>query len=226
MPTYENQETLSYFRIAWQSALAAGLCLGLPAGLLLWLVLLREINPSAFIDQSVTVLQTNGFNKILVLAVCSLMWSFLLGRISGYRPSWKIGLASALGIMAGWFSPLSNLDGWFGDQWPVHTLHAIAMCGIVSSVSLCVGLAYGLILRNTKAARTLALTTSLASVAAVLLTILIFDQLGVRVGGTVPLAMSKVTVAGLILSAITGGMTLGIGFSRFARDSTPDEVSG
>lgn len=213
----ENQDRLNYFRIAWQSALAAALCLGLPAGLLLWLILIQQIIHSVVVDQSIAFLQANGLIIIFVLAVCSLMWSFLLARISGYRPWWKIGLATVLGIFIGWFSPLSNLDGLFADQFPIHTLYAVAMCGIVSSATLSVGFAYGLILRNIKAALIMAFTTSLVSVLTLLLTIIVFDQIGIRVGGTAPLAMSKVTVSSLLTSAITGGMALGVEFTRFVR---------
>jgi len=216
MNTITDQKNPNYFRVAWQSALAAALGLGLPAGLLLWLILLQQSSPSTLVDRSVTLLQANGWNKIVVLAICSLIWSFLLGRISGYRPWWKIGLATVLGILIGWFSPLSNLDGWLGDKLPVHTLYAVAMCGIVASATLCVGFAYGLLLRNFKAALTLAITTSLTSALTMLLVIIIFDQFGIRVGGTVPFAMSKVTSVSLLFSAITGGMVLGVGFSRFA----------
>jgi len=209
------QKPLNYFRVAWQSALAAALCLGLPAGLLLWLILFQQINHSAVIEQSITVLQRNGLISIFILAVCSLMWSFLLSRISSYHPWWKIGFATVLGIIVGWFSPLSNLDGVFAEQFPIHTLYAVAMCGIVASATICVGLAYGLILQSGKAALTLAFTTSLVSVLTLLLTILLFDQFGIRVGGTVHLAMSKVTVTGLLTSAITGGMVLGVGFTKY-----------
>ncbi len=45
-----------YFRIVWQSALAGGLCLGLPAGLLLWLILFREISHSAVIELLINIL--------------------------------------------------------------------------------------------------------------------------------------------------------------------------
>ena len=214
----EVQNPPNYFRIALQSALAAALCLGLPAGLLLWLILFQQINHSAVINQSVTLLQANGLNKIIMLAVCSLLWSFLLGRISGYRPWWKIGLATVLGIIIGWFSPLSNMDAWFNEGTPIHLVYAVAMCGIVSSATLCVGLAYGFVLRSGKAALILAFTTSLVSVLTLLLTIVLFDQFGIRVGGTVPLAMSKVTSVSLMTSAITGGMVLGVGFSRFVED--------
>jgi hypothetical protein len=211
----EIQNSPNYIRIAWQSALAAGLCLGLPAGLLLWLILFQEINQSSVIEQSIVFLQVNGLNKIIVLAMCSLMWSFLLGRISGYRPWWKIGSATVVGILAGWFSPLSNLDAWFGDVTPIHVVYAVAMCGLVWIVTVCVGLSYGLILRSAKAALVLAFTTSLVSVLTLLLTIILFDQFGIRVGGTVNLAMSKVTSVSLLLAAITGGTALGVGFSRF-----------
>jgi hypothetical protein len=90
------------------------------------------------------------------------------------------------------------------------------MAGLVGSVTLFVGLAYGLILRSARAALTLGLTTSLVSVLVLLLTIFVFDGLGIRVGmGN--LAMPRVTAVGLMLSAITGGMALGVGFTCFVR---------
>ncbi len=214
----ENQNHPNYFRIAWQSALAAGLCLGLPAGLLLWLVLLQRIIHSTIIDQTVTLLQTYGLISIFILALCSLMWSFLLSKISDYRPWGKIGLATVLGILVAWFSPLSNLDGVFADRFPIPALYTVAMCGLVGGVTACVGLAYGVILRRIKAALMIAITTSIVAVLTMLLTIVIFDRFGIRVGGTIPFAMSKVTVTGLLLSAITGGMVLGVGFTRFAHN--------
>jgi hypothetical protein len=212
------QKPSNYFRIAWQSALAAGLFLGLPAGLLFWLILFRDRNPAPSVDPVVELLQVHALNKIIVLMICSLAWSFLLGKISGHRKWWRIGFATLLGIIAGWFSPLSNLDGWFGDKLPIHTLYALAISGLVLSVTVCTGLAYGLILRSGKAALKLALSTGLVSVLTVLVTIALFDQFGIRVGGTVNLAMSRVTAASLLLSAITGGMALGVGFSRSVGD--------
>ena len=217
MTSLPTHKSLNYLRIALQSALAAALCLGLPAGLLLWLILLQQLNSSALLKQAIALLQTNGLNSIFILAACSLLWSFLLGRISGYQPWRNIGLATALGIIVGWFSPLSNLDGWFGDKLPVHTLHAVAMSGIVGSVTLCVSLAYGILLRNTKATLFLALATSFVSVITVLLIITLFDQFGIRVG-TGNFAMSRVTVISLLISAITSGAILGVGFSSFVEE--------
>ena len=218
METLQNQRSVNYFRVAWQSALAAAFCLGLPAGLSLWLIVIRQVFPSALVTQAVNVFQANGLNRIYVLAVCSLMWSFLLARISGYRPWWKIGIATVLGIFIGWFSPLSNIDAWFGEGTPVHVVYAAAMCGIVAATTLFVGLSYGIVLRHVKAALVIAASTALVAVVTVLMTILVFDRSGIRVGGTVPLAMSKVTVAVLVTAAMTGGTALGVTFSRFAAD--------
>lgn len=216
MTTRAGKNPPNPYRIALRSALAAGLFLGLPAGLLLGLILLQQAGLPADVEVFVSVLQAHGWNKIIVLAICSLGWSYLLGRISSYRLWWRIGFATIIGIIVGWFSPLSNLDGaWFTDGMSIHALYALAMSGIVASVTLCVGLAYGLLLRNIKAALTLSMSTSIVSVLTLLLTILVFDQFGIRVGGPVPFAMSKVTSVSLLASAMAGGAVLGAGFSWF-----------
>ena len=211
-------QPLNYPRVALQSALAAALFLGFPAGLLLWLILFREATQTASLDPFVKFLQDNGLNKIIVLTLCSFGWSFSLGRISGYRAWWKIGLATALGIILAWFSPLSNMDGWFADETPIPLLYALTMSGIVFSATFCVGLAYGIILRNLKVALTMALATSVASTLALLLTIWIFNQFGIYVGSAVPFAMSKVTTVSLLVSAIAGGAVLGVLFTRFVEN--------
>lgn len=220
MSTLELQKPMNYFRIAWQSALAAALCLGLPAGLLLWLILFQQIRHSTVVQVLIDFLHVNGLYSIYIVVVSSILWSYLLGRISGYRRWWWIAVASALGILTAWFSPLANVDGILYDYrptLPIHLNYAGAMAGLIGGVTLFVGLAYGFILRNIKAALIIGFTTSLVSMLTLLLTIVLFDQFGIRVG-TGNFAMSKVTVAGLLTSAITGGMVLGVGFSRFARE--------
>ena len=220
MPTMENQNHWNIFRTAWQSALAAALSLGLPAGLSLWLILFQQIYKSTVVESLSDFLQDHGLYRIYIVALSSILWSYMLGRISGYRPWWRIGTASASAILAAWFSPLANVDGIlyeFQPSLPIHLNYAGAMVGLIGGVTLFVGLAYGIILRSTKAALTMALTTSLVSVLTLLLTIIMFDQFGIRVG-TGNFAMSKVTVAGLLTSSITGGMVLGVEFSQFVRE--------
>jgi hypothetical protein len=217
MSTLQAQKPLNYFRIAWQSALAGAFCLGLPAGLVLWLILLQRVNHSVVIESVVDFLHAHGLYSIYMVAVSSILWSYLLGRISGYRPWWWIAVASALGILLAWFSPLSNVDGIlyeYRPTLPIYLNYAASMVGLIGAVTLLVGLAYGLVLRSLKAALILGLTTSFISVLVLLLTIFVFDRLGMRVG-TGNLAMVKVTVVDLITSALAGGMVLGVGFTRF-----------
>src|SRR5215208_3530582 len=219
MSTFQQPRPLNYFRVAWQSALAAGLCLGLPAGLSLWLILLQRINHFHFADPLINFLHANGLYSIYIVVISSIIWSYLLGRISGYRHWWRIAVASALGILVAWFSPLANIDGIlyeYRPTLPIHLNYAASMVGLIGSVTLFVGLGYGLILRNIKAALTIGLSTSLSSVLILLLTIFVFDRLGLRVG-TGNLAMVRVTTVDLITSALAGGMVLGVGFTRFCR---------
>jgi hypothetical protein len=220
MSTLKAQKPPDYFRVALQSALAAAFCLGLPAGLLLWLILFQRIHHSAVLQPPIDFLHANGLYSIYILVVSSIVWSYLLGRSSGYRPWGWIAVASALGILAAWFSPLANIDGVlyaYRPALPVHLNYAASMVGLIGGVTLFVGLAYGFILHNIKAALTIGLTTSFVSVLTLLLTILLFDSLGIRVG-TGNLAMVGVTAVALITSALAGGAMLGVGFRWFVEE--------
>ena len=220
MTTQNIQTSPDYFRIAVQSALAAGLCLGFPAGLLLWLIWFRQLSHSSMLNGPIDFLHSSGLVSIYILVLSSLLWSYLLGRISGYYRWWRIAVASALGILVTWFSPLSNVDGILHaarPDLPVHLSYAASMIVLVGGATLLVGLAYGLVLRSVRVALTLGLTTSLVSVVVLILTIFVFDRLGLRVG-TGNLAMPKVTVVGLMLSALMGGMVLGVGFSAYSKN--------
>ncbi len=144
MANFEAQKSPDYFRIAWQSALAAAVCLGLPAGLLLWLILLQQIHHSAVVQQVIAFLQAHGLYSIYILVVSSIMWSYMLGRISGYRPWGWIMLATAAGILAAWFSPVANVDGIlysYRPDIPIHLNYAASMAGLIGGVTLFVGLA-------------------------------------------------------------------------------------
>ena len=210
----------NYRRIALQSGLAAALCLGLPAGLLFWLILAGQAGYYAFVDPSITYLQDHGLVSVFVVVFGSAPWSYLLARLSSYRAWWWLAPASALGIIAAWFSPLSNVDGIlfdFNPDLPIHLNYAASMAGLIGSVTLFVGLAYGLVLRSAKAALGLGLTTRLVSVLTVLLTIFVFDRVGIRVHlGATDFAMSKVTAGLMLTSAVAGGSVLGVGFNWFA----------
>lgn len=218
MTNLETPNPANYFRIALQSALAAALCLGLPAGLLLWLIIADAAGYSAVVRPLIDILHANGLYSIFIVVMSSILWSYLLGRISGYRPWWWIALASGVGILVAWFSPLSNIDGILYDyrpDLPIYLNYAASMMGLIGSVTLFVGLGYGLVLRSLKAALIIGLTTSIVSIVVLQVTIFVFDSLGLRVG-TGNLAMVRVTAVDLITSALAGGAMLGVEFSRFA----------
>jgi hypothetical protein len=216
MSTFEMQPSQNTLRIAWQSALAAGLCLGLPAGLLFWLIMLQRLTPSLAVTKLITVLQDNGILEMIGVLIGAFAWGILLSRISSYRAWWQLAAASIFGVYFGrrffWvIYAWINFD-FTGLSNPM--VLAIHLSGLVLSVTFCTGLAHGLILRNWKAALTLALSTSLVSVLAAVVTFIILDQFGIRVG-TGNAAMPKVTAICTMLSAIMGGMVLGVGFTKY-----------
>src|SRR5436190_22531878 len=117
MTAHTAQKPLNYFRVAWQSALAAALCLGLPAGLSLWLILLQQVYKSNVVEAMIGIFQAHGLYRIYLVALSSVLWSYLLGRISGYRQWWWIAVASATAIMVVWFSALVHVYGILFDYF-------------------------------------------------------------------------------------------------------------
>jgi len=234
-----------YSRVAWHSALAAGLCLGLPIALMFWVLIVSRLAPSESINNFLSLLQNTWFpfanenqpsaplhdflmvlqiyvrpdNIILVLGL--LGWAWLLSRISGYRQWWHILIASLTGVFIGKV-PIDRLDGWIQQSpplygWPVHIRFAIFLGLSVLCVAMGTGLAISLILRNWKASLLLTIGSGLASVIAVIVTDIILDRLGIRVGHG-NLAMPKLTAVGTMAAAIAGGTVLGVLFTRFHRE--------
>ena len=78
------------------------------------------------------------------------------------------------------------------------------------------GLALGLVLRNWKAGLVLSMTTMLVSVCAALITVVILDRAGLRVGSG-NAAMPKAAAAGTMSAAIAGGAILGVLFRQYVR---------
>src|SRR5215217_5378963 len=114
-----------YSRVAWQSALAAGLCLGLPIALMFWVLIVSRLAPSGSINSFLSLLQNtwypfanenqpstpvHDFLMVLqiyvipdsiILSLGILGWALLFSRISGYRQWWRIFTAGMLGVFLG-----------------------------------------------------------------------------------------------------------------------------
>ena len=234
----------SYWRLAWQSAVAAGLCLGLPIALMFWMVILANVAPSPSMNNVLSLLQNtwypfadehqpsspvHDFLMLLqiyvippniALSLGILAWAWLFSRISGYRQWWWILAAGLAGVFIGQ-APIDRLDGWIQQSpplygWPVHVRFAVFLSLSVLCVAMATGLALGLVLRNGKASLILAAASGLVSVIAILVADIILDMLGIRVGHG-NLAMPKLTAVGTMAAAIAGGTVLGILFTYYYR---------
>jgi len=231
-----------YWRVAWQSALAAGLCLGLPIALMFWMVILAKVAPSPSMNNVLSLLQNTWYPfaneqqpsspvhdflmllqiyvipPSIVLALGILAWAWLFSRISGYRQWWWILAAGMAGVFIG-KAPIDWLDlrlqrPFWG--WPIHMRFALFLSASVLCVAIATGLALGLVLRSGKASLLLAAASGVASVIAVIAANLILDGVGLRVGyGN--LAMPKLTAVGTMAAAIAGGTVLGVLFTWYYR---------
>jgi len=95
----------------------------------------------------------------------------------------------------------------------------------VLGVTVSTGLLLGLALMAWKASLMLAVSTGLASVLAALVTLVILDEFGIRVGSG-NAAMPKVAAAGTLAAALAGGAMLGVVFSRYVRAASSKYWAG
>jgi len=217
-------------KVAVQSALAAGLCLGLPAGLFFWLIILQRWEPSTQIDRLVRFFQDYVVPPVILEMLGASIWGVLLSRISGYRQWWRLSIATMAGVQVG---DLALYHAWL-DQWVQgHTSADLSLpvrFGLILGFTiLCVtmstGLFLGLVLMNWKASLILAVSTGLASLLAALITLMILDSLGIRVGsGNV--AMPRATAVSTMAAALSGGAILGVMFSRYVSGSSSKHEVG
>ena len=211
----------SDLKIAVQSALAAALCLGLPAGLLFWLIIMQRWAPSTPLDGFLNFFRDNPLPLPILEMLGAFGWGYLLSKISGYRQWGWLSAAAMAGVRMGDY-PLANgfLDQWIQGHFPadlsVHVRFGLVLCINVLCVTVSIGLLLGLVLMNWKASLMLAATTGLVSVLAALVTLIILDRLGIRVGSG-NYAMPKAAAASTIAAAFTGGAVLGVVFRRYVR---------
>jgi hypothetical protein len=208
-------------RIAVQSALATALCLGLSTGLFFWLITMQRVAPSAQIDRLVNLFSRYLVPPDILEMIGGFGWGLLLSKISGYRKWWRVSGATFLGNRVGTFVLYSVLlTERFQEQLPAgisnHARFGIILVLAVLSVTVSTGLLLGFVLVNWKASLVFAASTAMASVLAVLITVFILGELGIRVGSG-NAAMPRVTAAATMAAALSGGAVLGVMFSRYVR---------
>ena len=234
----------NYWRVAWHSALAAGIGLGLPLVLMFWMVILANALPSTSMNNVLSLLQNTWYPfaneqqastpvhdflmalqtyitpASIALSLGILGWAWLFSRITGYRPWWNILAASLAGVFIG-KAPIDWLDGWIQQAsppygWSLDVRFAVFLSLSVLYVAMSTGLALSLILRNWKASLVLTLSSGLASVIAVIVADMILNRLGIRVGHG-NLAMPKLTAVGTLAAATAGGTVLGVLFTHYCQ---------
>ena len=224
-PVTPNHSYPRDLKIAVQSALAAGLCLGLPAGLFFWLLVVQRLAPSTPIGSLLNFLRENAVPPVILEMLGAFGWGLLLSKISRYREWWWLSIATMVGVHVGDFA---LYHGWL-DQWvqgyappdlSLHVRFGLILGITVLCVTVSTSLLLGLVLMNWKASLVLATSTGLASVLTAVVTLIILDRLGIRVGsGNV--AMPKATALSTMAAALAGGAILGVRFSRYVREVSP-----
>jgi len=209
-------------KIALQSAFAAALCLGLPAGLYFWVFIIQRWAPTAQGNILLNFLQAYLVPPVILEMLGAFGWGLCLGKISGYRRWWWLSAATMAGV---WIGNFALYHGWLElnqvqdhafSALSLHTRFVIIVGLNVLSVTVSTGLLLGLAIMNGRAGLMMAGCTALASASATLLTLIILGESGIRVGSG-NLAMPKATAAATMAAALAGGATLGVVFSHFVR---------
>jgi len=220
-PVTDNYINKRDLKIALQSTLAAALCLGLPAGLYFWLLIVQSWAPSTPIDNAVSFLRDNAVPPVIIEMSGAFGWGILLSKISSYRQWWWLSVATMAGVRVGDYTLYNAfLDQWIQGHVPLslslHLRFGLILSFTVLCVTVSTGLLLGSALKNWKASLMLATSTGLASVVAAIVTCIILDRLGIRIGSG-HLSMPKVAAASTMVAALAGGAVLGVVFTHYVR---------
>ncbi len=229
-PVTPNRSYESDLKIAVQSALAAGLCLGLPAGLFFWLIIVQSWMSSHLINTLVKFFQDYVVPPVILEMLGAFIWGLLLSKISGYRQWWWLSIATMAGVRVGdlalyhvWLDQL--VQGHAPLDLSLHVHFGLILGITVLCVTMSTGLFLGFVLMNWKASLILAVSTGLVSLLAALVTLIILDTLGIRVGSG-NASMPKATAASTMVAALVGGAILGVMFSRYVSGLSSKHEAG
>ena len=204
--------------IACQSGLSAGLCLGFPAGIVFWLILINNSTSSVTVTSLMNLFVEHIEPSEIIMLLGTVSWGYLLSRIVGYRRWYLLALAITVGVHIGQLPMLNGkLDVMIQRfAFPVYIRFGLVLAGGVLSVMVCTGIVLGFVLRSWKASFMLAGSSGFVSVLGTMMVFVLMDHVGIRVGSG-NYAMLKVAAAGIMTAALIGGATLGVVFGRYVR---------
>ena len=206
-------------RVALRSAVAATVCLGGATGLPFWWAVLVRALPTAMGDTLSRLLPAQTLETWWppILVAGGIVWGWWLGRISGYRPRWRLMAAGAFGLGPGasWLG-MGVVHQRVGQTWPAsppHVKAAILIVSIVGVTAAVTGIALGLAVGSLRAAATLGLAGALCALPAAMV-VWGLDLIGLRIG-TGNAVMAKVAAPATLAAALCGGTVMGLLLTRF-----------
>ena len=122
-PVTPNRLDQSDLKIAVQSALAAGLCLGLPVGLFFWLIIVQRWMSSHLINTLVKFFQDYMVPQVILEMLGAFGWGLPLSKISGYRQWRWLSIATMAGALAGGAILGVGFSRYVREVSPKHRAH-------------------------------------------------------------------------------------------------------
>lgn len=204
--------------ILW-SAVLTGLCLGGTLSFPFWYGL-GLYYASASIRESLSGYLSPDSTVDLWLpsiVIGGVFWGLALARLSGVRPTWRLGIAAGLGVLLAGimattlpFHRILGLQGPQHIQWIMDLVLAIGLGGGITALAL------GLALRWGRLSLGLALGVMLASTIPALIVALSLDAIGIRWGAG-NANMAKVVGLAFPAATVCAGVLIGWYLTKFGQ---------
>ena len=207
-------------RLILLSALLTGLCLGGTLSFPFWYGLILFYSPASIRESLSGYLSPDTTPELWLpgAVLGGVVWGIALGRLSGIRPLWQLGVAGGIGVLLAEFialsSPLINLDRALWPRAPMHISWAVDLILGLGFGGGVTALAIGLAVRPGLAALWLAFGVILAAAIPALIVDVSLDALGIRWGGG-NANMAKVVGLAFPAATLSAGALIGWYIARF-----------
>lgn len=207
-------------RLILLSALLTGLCIGGALSFPFWYGLGLYYAPAPIRAQWVAYLSPDSLRDFWQPGVVlgAVVWGVALGRLSGVRPLWRLGIAAGFGVFIGEVlvtaAPFLRLQHALWPEAPPHLRFVIEFVVGVGLAAGITGLLLGLAIRWGQTALGLALGMSLAAALPALAVAMGLDALGVRWGAG-NASMAKVAGLGFPAATLSAGVVMGWYLAKF-----------
>jgi hypothetical protein len=225
--TIKTNEEPDYFparaaRLTILSALLTGLCLGGPLSFPFWYGLGLYYAPASVRMQLVGYLSPDSLRDFWQpgVVVGGVIWGLGLGRLSGVRPLWRLGVAGGLGVFLGEVVVTSatflRLQQALWPDVPQHIRFAMEFVLGVGLAAGITGLLLGLAVWWGRSAVWLALGMILAAAIPALVVDMGLDAIGIRWGAG-NANMAKVVGLAFPAATINAGAFIGWCLAQFGK---------